>query len=116
VQRTSDNLKLARFEAMLAAETLRDDEAAVFLRLGKFREGQDGLGSFAKGRMAAMMSDPSSVTHTKGEVSLLGGRTAARTASTASRRVGAFSEVEKSAAASSRWLPLRLASSQTPWT
>ena len=38
LKRASDDLDLPRFEAMLAAETLRDDEAAVCLRFGKFRK------------------------------------------------------------------------------
>ena len=47
-----------------------------------------------------MMSAPSRVTQTKGEVSLLGGRIAARTPSIASPSAGALSEVAKAATAS----------------
>ena len=41
IERACDDLDLSRLEAMLAAETLRDYKAAVSLRFGKFRKGQD---------------------------------------------------------------------------
>ena len=41
VERACDDFDLPRIEAMLAAEALRDNETAVSLRFGKFREGQD---------------------------------------------------------------------------
>ena len=40
--RAPDDLELSRFEAMLAAETLGDNQAAVSFSFGKFRKRQDG--------------------------------------------------------------------------
>ena len=63
-----------------------------------------------------MMSGPSRVTQTKGEVSLLAGRIAARTPSIAAPSVGALPEAVKAATALVLRPPLQLGPCQTPWT